>query len=407
MKVLVTTPPFFIPPRGACEHDRLLGILQLGRLGHEVLVFSFLPTWQDQRIIEAAQSYLGCPVKFIDYRPVPPNTLPGAWHRILGLATRPALLDGSAFVYANESVFRSYRKVLRNWHPDVAWLDYTNLWPLLEVAEAEGVPTIVRSINYEPQHNLDERGRSLSNYVRYFGKYLSERASIQGACAFAAITPVDCEDYLRLGRTDCVVLPLRGLPEWIRPPRPASVKSPLDVFFFGSNYLVPHNRAAFEFIVRQIVPEIRRSAPGEFIFHLLGAKLPADLAFQGAPDIRVHGYVDELETFLSRMDIALIPSLYGRGMQQKIFEPLCRAFPLVVSRRGLAGYPVVPGEHALVADNLDGYVRELLSLRDANTRERLSRGASVFASQHFNVDRLNGTVTTLLNRASALSTSLM
>ncbi len=238
---------------------------------------------------------------------------------------------------------------------------------------------IVRSLNYEPQHNLDERGATFGNYVRYFGKYLSERASLAGADAFAAITPADRGQYVRLGRADCSVLPLRALPSLIRPPRQPRDTGTLEVFFFGSNYAVSHNRAALRFILERVVPEIRRRAPGAFRFHLLGGKVPPDLASIASDDVRIHGFVDDLDAALDGMDAAFIPSLHGGGMQQKIFEPLCRAFPCVTSSRGLAGYPVRDGEHALLADTEEACVSALLRLRDASVREKLSAGAHALA----------------------------
>lgn len=398
MRVLVTTPPLILPPRGACEHDRASGIQQLARLGHDVRVLSFRFSWQDSDR-DTSAAYLGAHVELLPYHPVPPKSLCAIGHRIAAALCRPALLDGSAMAYTRRDVVRRFDELVDDWRPDVAWFDYTNLWPLVERARARGVATVVRSINYEPQHNLEERGGGFANQGRYFAKYLSERASIRAADAFAAITPADRCEYLRLGRVDCGVLPLRSLSSLLRPPRPARSRAPLEVFFFGSNYAVSHNRAALLFILREVVPAARAAAPGAFRFNLLGSKPPSGLEPLQADDVRLNGFVSDLETFLDGMDIALVPSLYGGGMQQKIFEPICRAFPSVLAPRGAAGYPVRDGEHALFATSAEEIVAALLRLRDPLLREQLSLGASAFGAEHFNETACDTAVNALLGAA--------
>jgi glycosyltransferase involved in cell wall biosynthesis len=399
MRVLVTTPPLVVPPRGACEHDRASGVKQLVRLGHDVRVLSFRFPWQECDR-EKSAAYLGADVELLPYQPVPPHSPRAIIHRVVAALRRPALLDGSAMVYTHPEVVRPFDELLDHWHPDVAWFDYTNLWPLVERARDRGVATVVRSINYEPQHNLEERGRSLANRGRYFAKYLSERASMRAADAFAAITPADRREYLRLGRTDCGVLPLRSLSSLLRASRPVRVRQPLEVFFFGSNYSVSHNRAALLFILRDVVPGVRAAAPGAFRFNLLGSKPPADLESYLRHDVRLNGFVTDLESFLDTMDIALVPSLYGGGMQQKIFEPLCRAFPCVIAPRGLAAYPVRDGQHALLATSGEDMIAALLRLRDPGLRERLSSGASAFGAEHFNQSACDAVVIALLEAAT-------
>ena len=400
MRVLVTTPLLSVLPRGACEHDRVAGIQQLVRLGHDVRVFSFLAPWQKAGIERKVASYVGCPVEVVDYQPMPATSLEAVGRRLAAVLRRPGLLDGAALVYTRSEVVRRFDDVLRTWQPEVCWFDYTNLWPLLERGRRAGLATVMRSINYEPQHNLDERGRTLANHARYVGKYLGERASIRCADAFAAITPADRREYLRLGRSDCAVLPLRSLARLLRPARIPRQRTPLELFFFGSTYAVSHNRAALRFIVDEILPAVRRVAPGRFRFNLLGAKAPAELTGLQAEDLRLHGFVPDLDAFLEDMDAAVIPSLHGGGMQQKIFEPLCRGFPAILSSRGLAAFPVRDDEHALLASTADEFVAALLRLRDPGLRARLSAGASAFAIQHFNAETLDATVRTLLASAA-------
>ena len=61
------------------------------------------------------------------------------------------------------------------------------------------------------------------------------------------------------------------------------------------------------------------------------------------------GYVNKYEDLMKEMDIAISPSISGRGMQQKIFEPLARGIPTISSDKGMQGYQFEDGKHILLA----------------------------------------------------------
>ena len=107
MRVLVTTPPLILPPRGACEHDRASGIQQLARLGHDVRVLSFRFPWQEIDTDKSA-AYLGTDVELLPYEPVPPHSPRAISHRVAAAVRRPALLDGSAMAYTSHEVVRRF-----------------------------------------------------------------------------------------------------------------------------------------------------------------------------------------------------------------------------------------------------------------------------------------------------------
>jgi glycosyltransferase involved in cell wall biosynthesis len=170
----------------------------------------------------------------------------------------------------------------------------------------------------------------------------------------------------------------------------------------AASYSVSHNRAALDFVLEQVWPRLRQAAPQTFHLHILGTKLPrAYYERYAAPDLHLHGFVDDLEGFLDSMDIALTPSPFGQGMQQKIFEPLCRGFPTITHRRGLAGYPYTDGESVLVGADAEDYVRQLLRLRDPALRSKLAASASAVSASLFSqaalLERVQSLLTALQN----------
>lgn len=386
-RILLITPRFPIPTIGACEQDRLLGILQLKRLGYELRVVSKVFDFQDREAINAFSEREGIPVTLIPYRQ---RTALGIIQRATYYAGRlmnPKSFDGAAYEYNDPAIQQAVTNTLDGWKADLVWCDYTYLWPLYEMVRTRGIPIITRSHNFEPYHFLEEDGYTPLNLLRALPKLVSEYAVIRGSSHIFAITPREERWYRKLGAQSVTTLPLRSLAH-MRSQHPQGMHRPLKVFFMGSTYTVPHNRKALRFLQREILPLVRAQAPGSFIFYILGTKVPPNL-MQEMPDVVYTGFVENIEIFLSSMDIALIPSLSGAGMQQKVFEPLRKGIPTIASPRAIAGYEFTPGTHFLAARSAPEFARALISLSDQRLRISLGSHAAAQSERLFSGDMLD------------------
>ncbi len=397
LRILIFVPVFPKLNKGAAEQDQIFGALHLKQLGHTVRLAAFLPGYQSPAEVQAYGEQIGLDVTAFPY----PTSTP-RFHR-LALAVRlPALADGAAAQHAHPALLAFAQEQIDTFKPDLLWLETTFLWPVAALTRHTHTRVVIRSHNFEPDHVLDESGRTLFNYIRSSAKKAGETTALRHSDLLAAITPVEQTKYQQLSsRADNVeLLPLRGLPSHLRPPRPATPHKPLQVFYWGSTYNVSHNRAALELVVQQIWPRVRQAAPGEFALNIFGGKVPAYIQSQATGDLIIHGFVPDLEAELDQMDIALVPSLYGCGMQQKIFEPLCRGFPEVTSARGLAGYAFEPGVDVLTADTPADFATHLLSLRDPARRATLAANGNRRAAELFSEHQQIQAYARILNLAA-------
>ncbi|MBI2443838.1 MAG: glycosyltransferase [Candidatus Magasanikbacteria bacterium] len=340
-RILVITPRFPEPASGACEQDRAENLRQLPRLGYEIEVIGKLYTWQDPEEIRAKWKASGVPLTLVPYR-----YIGGGWReqleRLRYTLPHPGRLDPATLEYVEPRMRDTVREAVKRFQPDIVWCDYTYLWPLFRLIP-RATPIVVRSINFEARHFLEEDGRTLFNYLRSLPKFYTEYISGRRAGVLFSITPDEEQQYQRWGARHAVNLPLRGFSHTIGTHTPPGNRQPLKVFFMGSTYHVSHNRQALEFVVRQVAPRVFKKFGDAFQFHIFGMKFPADLQSFIRDNVHYEGYVDDLNAALQPMDIAMIPSLSGAGMQQKIFEPLARGFPTITHGRGVPHHYPRPG----------------------------------------------------------------
>lgn len=399
-KILIITPRFPYPEAGADEQDRAGNIRQLQRLGYEVQVIAKFFDWQNPTEIQNRWEKEGIAVTLVPYQyQKATDTWQKKFKKYLFALTHPRYLDGSALEYADPMIQQTVEQVITNWKPHLVWFDYTYLWPLYRLVENKNIPFVVRSINVEARHFLDEDGRSLKNYLKSIPKYLTEMMSARRANVLFSITPAEAKTYHSLGGRRIVNLPLRSLPNILGTHTPRDTNQ-LHVFFSGSTYTVAHNRRALEFIVKELAPLMYRDYGEKFIFHITGAKLPEDIRPFIINNIVYEGFVKDMNQFLSGMDIAVAPSLFGCGMQQKVFEPLTRGFPTITHARGLAGYDFVPGTDVLVAMTAREFADALVSLQSLSARQALSQSAKAKSQQQFAREVIDQSVTRALEKIS-------
>ena len=390
-KILVVMPKFPYPPTGACEQDRSSGLELFIKLGYEIRVIAKVTDREAKEVLGVSEK-LGIQIFPVPYTFMKEESVLAKIARLFVRIINPLFWDGASYEYRDREIKKVFMRELDEFKPDLVWVEYTTLWPLYKYARNINIPIITRSINFEPTHFIEEDGLSFFNVFKFLSKFLGEIITIKKSDVMLAITPKEEKIYKKYKAKKTMTLPLRGLSRFLGYEVEIRDSKKLNVFFMGSTYNVSHNRKALEMVVSKIAPLAEKTYPDSFTFHIMGAKLPLGFDKFFNDKIVYHGYVPKSDEFLSDMDIAIIPSLFGQGMQQKIFEPLARGIPTITSERGLAGYPFENEKHLLLADSTEDFVNMLGSIRDPKERERLSRNAKELSKEIFSAEKMEAVV---------------
>jgi glycosyltransferase involved in cell wall biosynthesis len=198
------------------------------------------------------------------------------------------------------------------------------------------------------------------------------------AAAVDAVTVCSPADCRRLGTPNCLVLP-NGYPAGAVPDQEAHEARTL--LFVGLFDYEPNADAA-EFLVREVVPLIRKKIP-EVQLRLVGRATPRIERLAG-PGVVVVGEVPDVADEYARAGVAVAPIRFGGGTRIKIIEAFARRVPVVSTTMGAEGLGARDGVELLLADDAASFARACVRLiEDSCARADLTRAAYECYEQRF------------------------
>jgi polysaccharide biosynthesis protein PslH len=137
----------------------------------------------------------------------------------------------------------------------------------------------------------------------------------------------------------------------------------------------PPNADGIRWFAREVFPRVLQQNP-KATLTIIGKNPPADfqeLAISQPERFTVTGYVPDLEPYLERASLMVVPVRAGSGMRVRILEAFAHAMPILTTTVGLEGIDAVPGEDVLVADSSDDFAGKVVSLlRDEHLQKKLA-----------------------------------
>jgi glycosyltransferase involved in cell wall biosynthesis len=117
---------------------------------------------------------------------------------------------------------------------------------------------------------------------------------------------------------------------------------PLTVLVLGSLRAMGRVHG-LRWFLRDVWPEVRDRVPDARL-EIVGADPPPDIVDQDSRDgVTVHGFVDDLDPILNRVDICAIPLFVGAGIRVKVFELISRGIPCLGTSVALQGVDWIEG----------------------------------------------------------------
>jgi hypothetical protein len=258
------------------------------------------------------------------------------------------------------------------------------------ILRVKGKKRIIRSVNFEPIHYLYENNISIKTPFVFASKLWStlvERLS----CDVLAISPNDLQKYRLIpSHKHLDLLPLQFLPNEIQNNVTTFIR-PTNLAFLGSTFNVRHNREGFYFLTRDVAPLL---IDLNITINIYGVKTPDR---EVPKNVKIHGWVKNLEDVYTSNDVFLVPYQGGTGQQSKFFEPLCKEKLVIANMKAVAGFPYIAGYHYLAASTCVEFANLIRELQSGNIDSvEIAKRAGRISTELFSIGEYRSTIHSVL-----------
>jgi glycosyltransferase involved in cell wall biosynthesis len=293
------------------------------------------------------------------------------------------------------------RELVRDWRPDLVQAE---LGVMGQYLTGLARPTVL--VEHDPGAAAAadlaawERGpRGIGRRVDAFAWRRYERRLLATAEATVAFTEHDRAALRALAPDARVVRIAPGVRLPGEPSDPVGTPPPR-VLFLGS-FIHPPNVDAAIRLARDIMPSVRARVPGATL-EIVGDAPPAAVRALGGDGVVVTGQVPDVRPHVDGAAVVAAPLRLGGGMRVKVLEALAAGKAIVATPRAVAGLELVPGTHAVVAED-DADLSDALAnlLEDPERRRRIGSAAREWAGAQLGWERTAAAYAELYERLLA------
>lgn len=259
------------------------------------------------------------------------------------------------FQYTHQPAFPYIQKLINEIKPDVIHVDHLNM--------AQYLPKEKRQVWILEHHNVEtylywtrflysgKITRKLYLLVEMILTFFYEWKTLR---LFDHIFAISNEEEARLRKIFCIInTSTQPLVYPIHPIRHQPAKHPYIPFIGNLGW--PPNEDAVEWFLRDIFPRVLREVP-DAEFHVVGKRQPRyEKNWPKLPNVYLHGYQKNLDPFLSRAHMFVLPFRMGGGLRLKALTAMVAGLPIVSTRLGIEGLAVQSGKECLIANTPEGF----------------------------------------------------
>jgi polysaccharide biosynthesis protein PslH len=198
-----------------------------------------------------------------------------------------------------------------------------------------------------------------------------------------AVSDIDARDIGTLAGGDVPIVPV-PIPVDVSGVVPiGDLTAEPEVLFLGTLDWPP-NGDAVAFFVQEVWPRVKREVPAARFTVVGRGETALQRRWADAPDVTFTGWVPDIELWIRRSRLMVVPIRSGSGMRVKILDAFARGLPVVATSVGVEGIAAIPGTHFEVADDAEAFAHATVALlRDAARARDHADAARALALAHY------------------------
>jgi glycosyltransferase involved in cell wall biosynthesis len=197
------------------------------------------------------------------------------------------------------------------------------------------------------------------------------------------------------------------VPNIVPEPRQVTmVKGKQFTFLFVGQLGYLPNWDAVLFFCMQVIPILRRNAPGKFRVLIVGRPGGDPDLLAGIEEVQMAVNPPDLLPYYTQSDVVIVPLRGGGGTRVKVLEAFAYGLPVVCTSIGAEGLDVTAGSDIIIADTAETFANECTRVwSDADFRCRIATAGRNLWRRKYSVAALADSLDALYQEAKQITCS--
>jgi glycosyltransferase involved in cell wall biosynthesis len=164
-----------------------------------------------------------------------------------------------------------------------------------------------------------------------------------------------------------------------------------DLLFIGNLAHRP-NEDAVLFFMGEVYPRLRQSLPNVRL-DIIGDNPSPAIAAYNSEEVRIWGYVPDVEPYLRDRRVFIAPLRFGAGIKGKVGEAMSRGIPVVTTSIGAEGFGLTHGLDVMIGDDPASFavaIQQLYSQKEL--WQRVVYNSRLRIEKHFTPEVISETI---------------
>jgi glycosyltransferase involved in cell wall biosynthesis len=164
-----------------------------------------------------------------------------------------------------------------------------------------------------------------------------------------------------------------------------------DLLFIGNLAHKP-NEDAVLFFMREVYPKLRQLLPN-IRLDIIGDNPSPAIAAYDSGEVRIRGYVPDVEPYLRNARVFIAPLRFGAGIKGKVGEAMAHGIPVVTTSIGAEGFGLIHEQDVMIADDPASFaaaINQLYTQREL--WERVAYNSRLRIAKHFTPEVIAETI---------------
>lgn len=246
---------------------------------------------------------------------------------------------------------------------------YVDHLPMMVYRENfKGLPILLDQHNVESEI-FNRMVKNDSNILKmllgrweYFKLKKFEYESMLQASHIISLSENDKSNFVRLGinQSKISVLPIHINVSYLKKWSQNNSEDNLNILFLGSMSWYP-NQEGIRWFLGNVWPRIDSL---KFNLYIVGGNPPKNITdYHNGSNIFVTGYVDNVDEFIEKCHLSIVPLFIGSGQRVKIIESFGKNLPVLSTTIGAEGLIYNDEENILIANEKEEFIEKLIQLK--------------------------------------------